>query len=355
MLPISCAILMGGKNSRMGGQNKAFSKLNGQTILSRINSVAKPIFDEIIFVTNDSETEYGKYLPDVVVRDIIAGRGPMSGIHAALSVCRNNWCFVFACDLPQLDAELIIEQCQHIVSGYEAIVPRHASGIEPLHALYSKNLVKPLENYLNCCKDNKILLFLKTTNTLFWDVDYQNAFININSPDDLEKQINEHKKSPMENFEHKKIIEKYPPKREYLIQMLTDIQDSHPQNYLPNEALLEVVRYTKLSMSAVMGVVQYYSMFSTKPKGRFLVRVCKSPVCINKESDRIATAIMKHYNISEMGAASPDGLISVEYSECLGRCAEGGSVSINQVYIERPRASTIVSKIEHFIKNQHHD
>ncbi len=159
----------------------------------------------------------------------------------------------------------------------------------------------------------------------------------------------------MENPEYKKIIEKYPPNREYLIQMLTDIQDSHPQNYLPHEALLAVVNYTKLSMSAVMGVVQYYSMFSTEPKGRFVVRVCKSPICINKESERIAKAIMAHYNINEMGVASPDGLISVEYSECLGRCAEGGAVSINQVYIERPRAITIVSKIEQFIKSQSHD
>jgi NADH:ubiquinone oxidoreductase subunit E len=158
----------------------------------------------------------------------------------------------------------------------------------------------------------------------------------------------------MEIADCQKIIEKYPPRREYLIQMLTDIQDLHPQNYLPQEALNEVVRYTKLSMSAVMGVVQYYSMFSTEPKGKFVVRVCKSPVCVNKESERIAQTILSHYNIPEMGKTSPDGLISVEYSECLGRCAPGSAVSINQHYVDKPKSISIVSKIEEFIKNQPH-
>ncbi len=186
-IPLSCAILMGGKNSRMGGQNKAFLEVGGQTILERILSVTKPLFNETIFVANDSAEQYCKFCPQGFVSDIIPGRGPMSGIHAALKASRNHWCFLFACDLPQLNAEFILKQCQQINSGYEAVVPRHDSGIEPLHALYSKNLTEPLENYLDCCKDNKILLFLETVNTLFWEVNYQNSFININSPNDLDR------------------------------------------------------------------------------------------------------------------------------------------------------------------------
>ena len=151
------------------------------------------------------------------------------------------------------------------------------------------------------------------------------------------------------------IIKKYPPQREYLIQMLTDLQDQSPRNYLSEEALKSVVRYTNLTMSAVMGVVQYYSMFSTDPKGKYVVRVCKSPVCINKESDRIAQAVMQKYAIPEMGKSSDDGLISIEYCECLGRCSQGSAVSINNHFLERTKAINVISKIEQYIKNQSND
>jgi len=154
----------------------------------------------------------------------------------------------------------------------------------------------------------------------------------------------------MESF--KTIIEQYPPRREYLIQMLTDLQNCNPKKHLCPEALNAVVGYTKLSMAAVMGVVEYYSMFSVEPRGEFVVMICKSPICINKESEQIASVILSTYNIPIVGKSSPDGRLSVEYCECLGHCAEGTAVSINNFIINKPSATNIVSKIEEFIKSQ---
>jgi len=159
----------------------------------------------------------------------------------------------------------------------------------------------------------------------------------------------------MESSTYWSILKKYPPRREYLIQMLTELQNSNPLNYLPEAALVEVIKYTNLSMSAVMGVVEYYSNLYTQPKGRYVVRVCKSPVCINKESDRIMETIIKSYKIESVGNVSSDGLIYVEYCECLGRCAMGSAVSINNYFLDSPKASTIIAMIEQFIKNQPND
>lgn len=148
------------------------------------------------------------------------------------------------------------------------------------------------------------------------------------------------------------ILKKYPAGKEYLIKILHEIQNENPHNYLPESALIEVAKHLNISMSAVMGVVEYYTMFSAKKRGKYIVRICKSPVCINKESDRIAEAIERKYGIKP-GETSLDGLLTLEFSECLGRCSEGSAVSINKHYFLRPRDYNIVQKIEDFIKGNH--
>ncbi len=150
------------------------------------------------------------------------------------------------------------------------------------------------------------------------------------------------------SIEH--ILKKYPARREYLIQILQEIQNENPNNYLSENSLNALVKHLNISMAAVIGVVEYYTLFSTKPRGKYIIRICKSPVCINKSSVKIAEAIRSNYEI-EIGEISSDGLLSYEYSECLGRCSDGSAVSINQHYFERPKDYNIVQKIEEYIKN----
>lgn len=153
---------------------------------------------------------------------------------------------------------------------------------------------------------------------------------------------------PESTIDH--ILKKYPDRREYLIQILQELQNENSQNYLPEDDLQAVAKHLNISMSAVMGVVEYYTMFSTKPRGKYIVRICKSPVCINKSSEKIADKLRSNYEI-EIGETTTDGLLSLEYSECLGRCSDGSAVSINQYYFERPKDYNIVQQIEEYIKS----
>jgi len=146
------------------------------------------------------------------------------------------------------------------------------------------------------------------------------------------------------------VLKTFPPRREYLIRMLHALQDISGSNHIPPEALQEIVKYTNLSMAAVMGVVEYYSMFSTTPRGKYLVRICFSPVCINHEAEDVLNVLIKHFNIKSV--VSKDGLISVEKSECLGRCGQGTTVSINSHYIENVTVENICKQIEDYIKKE---
>jgi len=128
------------------------------------------------------------------------------------------------------------------------------------------------------------------------------------------------------------IIKQFEPAQHNLLNILHAVQNSHPQNYLTEQALEETARYLKLTKSSVYGVARYYTMFSLKPRGRHLIRLCVSPVCELLKANDILAILQKHLGIG-VGETTSDGLFTLEFSECLGQCQEAPSMMINdQVY-----------------------
>ncbi|MFP4556793.1 MAG: NAD(P)H-dependent oxidoreductase subunit E [Bacteroidales bacterium] len=149
-----------------------------------------------------------------------------------------------------------------------------------------------------------------------------------------------------------KVIKKVEPKKENLLNILHVLQDSHPQNYLPDDTLAHVARYLNLPLSSVSGVVGYYSMFSRKPRGRFIVRICNSPVCNLNSSEDIITLVQEILGVKP-GQTTPDNLFTVEESECLGRCGKAPSMMVNQIFygkLNRERLEKIFSDIKNGIQ-----
>jgi molybdenum cofactor guanylyltransferase len=134
---VAGVVLAGGQNSRMGGADKAFLTVNGQTVFERSLSLLRRCFPQVVVVSNHPE----KYLSfDVhVTPDEFLGQGPLAGIHAALGVVQLPYAFVVACDMPFLCAEpmdFLIRQ----IARHDAVVPFWEGDIEPLHAVYATAL-----------------------------------------------------------------------------------------------------------------------------------------------------------------------------------------------------------------------
>ncbi|HNV94945.1 MAG TPA: NAD(P)H-dependent oxidoreductase subunit E [Bacteroidales bacterium] len=125
------------------------------------------------------------------------------------------------------------------------------------------------------------------------------------------------------------ILATFPPNRSELIKALHALQDKHPQYYLPDEVLDLVAKHFKLTKAQVYGVVSYYSMFSTKPRGKYIVRVCQSPVCHSMGSETLFDFIEKEWDLKP-GNTTPDGKITLEKTECLGRCGKAPSMMVNE-------------------------
>jgi NADH-quinone oxidoreductase subunit E len=124
------------------------------------------------------------------------------------------------------------------------------------------------------------------------------------------------------------IIKKHKPTRDNLLNILHDLQNNHPENYITNEAMDEVARYLNLTKSSVYGVVDYYSMLSLKPRGKYIIRVCISPVCHIKKAGGMISHLEKVLGI-KTGETTSDKLFTLEVAECLGQCQEAPSMMIN--------------------------
>ena len=127
----------------------------------------------------------------------------------------------------------------------------------------------------------------------------------------------------------KQILDQFAPRQDNLLLILHALQDNHPQNYLTEDALAETARFLKLTKSSVYGVAKYYSMFSLKPRGKYIIRVCVSTVC-ELMKGKEALALLEEQLGVKAGETTPCGLFTIEISECLGQCHEAPSMMINE-------------------------
>ena len=130
-------VLAGGKNSRMGGRDKAFLRVNGETIFARTLALMQTCFPQVLVVSN-APSKYADFAVEVI-GDELLGLGPLGGLHAALGRIHHPYAFVVACDMPFLRLEPI-EFLVTLLHDQEAIVPRWGGDVEPLHAIYATAL-----------------------------------------------------------------------------------------------------------------------------------------------------------------------------------------------------------------------
>ena len=180
-------ILAGGRSSRFGS-NKALAPIKDKPLVQHVAETVKTLFEEALLVTNTPETYLFVELPSVA--DKFPGDGPLAGIHAALKTIKSPRAFISGCDMPNLNPQLIRHLCS-INGGWQAVIPRHSMGIEPLHAIYHKDCMDVLEQYL-AAGIRKIGSVLEKLQVRWVDeeeilsiVPDLTVFHNVNRPDDL--------------------------------------------------------------------------------------------------------------------------------------------------------------------------
>ena len=185
-MQITGIILAGGKSKRMG-TDKASIKLNKKTLLENSVELLRPFCETILISSNNSEH---KITETKTVPDEIADCGPIGGVYSCLKESKTDWNFVISVDSALVKLQFV----KHLISeieDFDAVVPIHSKGKEPLIALYNKNCLFEIEKIIRS-GDFKMLNLLNSINTKWvdsqnWVEKYPKLFHNINRPEDLEK------------------------------------------------------------------------------------------------------------------------------------------------------------------------
>jgi NADH:ubiquinone oxidoreductase subunit E len=118
--------------------------------------------------------------------------------------------------------------------------------------------------------------------------------------------------------------------RENLLGRLKEAQKKF--GYVPKEFIAETARSLGLPIGEVYGLTTFYSFLSTRPLGRYVIRICKSIPCYLKNAGMIIDSLAEEIGITP-GQTTADGKFSFELTNCIGACDMAPAMLVNhEVY-----------------------
>jgi len=125
------------------------------------------------------------------------------------------------------------------------------------------------------------------------------------------------------------IVNNYGAKPQALIMVLQDIQKHY--HYLPMDALRVTAQKMNLPIAQIYGVATFYKAFSLEPKGKHHICVCTGTACHVRQAKVIVDNLELMLGI-KVRETTKDGEISFETVNCLGACALGPLMTVDDVY-----------------------
>jgi molybdenum cofactor guanylyltransferase len=186
---VTGVVQAGGKSTRMGGNPKALIELGGRSIVERVVAALTPAVDDVLVVTNTPELYAFLGLP--MVADVYPDHGSLGGIYSGLRAA-GEIAFTVACDMPFLHPEVVRLVVERAGEG-DVVIPRVGEQLETMHAAYSQTCLPPIEARLRAGR-LKIVGFFDDVRVVEVGAaevarfrDPAIAFMNVNTPDELER------------------------------------------------------------------------------------------------------------------------------------------------------------------------
>ena len=126
---------------------------------------------------------------------------------------------------------------------------------------------------------------------------------------------------------------------------MQDIQREY--NYLPREALELVAGRLGMPLGEIYRMATFFTAFSLQPKGEYICQVCLGTACHVRGGPRILEALERELNI-KAGNTTAEGKFSLEAVRCVGACALGPILMINEephAHITPDKASKLIAQL----------
>ena len=119
----------------------------------------------------------------------------------------------------------------------------------------------------------------------------------------------------------------YPSAKSYLLPSLWIAEKNF--SHITSEVMRVVAEELSVPLTEVEEVARFYAMFHTKPKGKYVIRVCTNLSCMLNGGEEILKELCRLLKINP-GETTEDGTFTVEEYECMGLCDGAPSISINE-------------------------
>jgi NADH-quinone oxidoreductase subunit E len=123
-------------------------------------------------------------------------------------------------------------------------------------------------------------------------------------------------------------VAKYPPEQKQSAVMACLAIVQQEQGWVSQDSEAEVAAYLGMPEIAVHEVTTFYNMYNTHKVGKYKLNVCTNLPCQLRDGLKALQHLEQRLGI-EMGETTPDGLFTLQQSECLGACADSPVMLVN--------------------------
>jgi len=125
------------------------------------------------------------------------------------------------------------------------------------------------------------------------------------------------------------VLKKYPEKKSALLPLLHLAQ--RQEGYVTPDAMAEIARRLDVSPAYVQSVCSFYTMYHTRPAGRYVIRFCTNVSCYLNGCDSLLEYTANKLNI-KVGETTPDNKVTLLQEECLAECCAAPVMRVNDTY-----------------------
>ena len=141
------------------------------------------------------------------------------------------------------------------------------------------------------------------------------------------------------------ICARYPPERRKAAILAALYLAQHQQGYLTRNAMRHVAEVIGCTPADVEDVVSFYTMFYTRPVGKYVIQVCRTLSCALMGAERVTEELSKTLGI-QPGNTDKAGEFTLHEVECLGACDRAPVVGVNDHWHECQSADAVKQLID---------
>lgn len=144
----------------------------------------------------------------------------------------------------------------------------------------------------------------------------------------------------------KELVELHGRSRASLMPILQGIVEQY--NYLTDDAMVEVAQELDISSAEVYGTASFYSFLDTKPRGKYVIRVCKTISCSMKGKMEVIETLEDMLKI-KVGETTSNGKFTLLETNCMGWCHKAPAMLINDIPFTELSSEKVVKIIKDYM------